>query len=133
MLYKWTSGALTVLVVAIGASVAFVGWHTIDDIKRQAQSATNKEISNIQEQSRKTLNKQTTEIQRQITTRLNDEFQSESIRRTVEAAAKQQTSRALLPIITKEARSQVTAGVKVRTTKRAASFDRRGASFCRRA
>ncbi|MBW4038739.1 MAG: hypothetical protein HIU91_07655 [Acidobacteria bacterium] len=36
MLYKWTSGALAVMVVSIGALAAFVGWHTIDDIKKQA-------------------------------------------------------------------------------------------------
>jgi hypothetical protein len=34
MLYRWTAGALTIIVVLISALVAFVGWHTIDDIKK---------------------------------------------------------------------------------------------------
>ncbi len=112
MLYKWTAGSLTVIVVVIGGLVAFVGWHTIEDIRNQAQAASREEIGEIRQQSQQTLQRQTGEIQQQITTRLNDEFKTEAIRQTVQSAAKQQTAGALMPIITTEVKSQVTAGVK---------------------
>jgi hypothetical protein len=112
MLYKWTAGSLTVIVIVIGGLVAFVGWHTIDDIRKQAQAATQQEIVSIRQQSRDTLAKQTGEIQQQIAQRLDEEFKTEAIRQTVQSAAKQQTAGALLPIITTEVRSQVNAGVK---------------------
>jgi hypothetical protein len=92
--------------------VAFVGWHTIEDIRNQAQSATRDEINDIRQQSRETLERQTGQIQQQIASRLNDEFKTEAIRNTVQSAAKQQTAGALLPIITTEVKSQVNAGVK---------------------
>ena len=112
MLYKWTSGALAIIVLTVGVLVAFVGWHTVEDIRKQAQSATDQEISNIRKQSRDTLEHQTLEIQRQITEKLNNEFRSDAIRQTVQSAARQQTAGALLPIITTEVRSQVGASVK---------------------
>ena len=112
MLYKWTAGSLTAIVIVIGGLVAFVGWHTIDDIRKQAQAATRQEIISIRQQSHDTLVKQTSEIQQQITQRLDDEFKTEAIRQTVQSAAKQQTAGALRPIITSEVRSQVSAGVK---------------------
>lgn len=112
MLYKWTAGSLTVIVVVIGGLVAFVGWHTIEDIRNQAQAASRDEINEIRQQSQQTLQRQTGEIQQQITNRLNDEFKTEAIRQTVQSAAKQQTAGALMPIITTEVKSQVTAGVK---------------------
>lgn len=112
MLYKQTAGALTVIVVVLGALVAFAGLHTIDDIQKQAKAATSEEITNIRQQSHDTLDHQTTAIQQQITKRLDDEFKTETIRQTVQNAAKQQTAGALMPIITGEVRSQVSAGVK---------------------
>jgi len=112
MLYKWTAGSLTIIVVVIGALVAFVGWHTIDDIRKQAQAATDEEIRNIRKQSHDTLIQQTNQIQQQISTRLNDEFANPVIRETVKNAARDQTDSALLPIITGEVRSQVAIGVK---------------------
>jgi hypothetical protein len=112
MLYKWTAGSLTVIVVVVGGLIAFVGWHTIEDIRKQAQSATKEEIDNIRKQSRETLAQQTAQIQQQIAKRLDDEFKTEAIRQMVQSAAKQQTAGALLPIITSEVRTQVSAGVK---------------------
>ena len=112
MLYKWTAGSLTILIVAVGGLVAFVGWHTIEDIKKQASAATDQEIRNIRQQSHDALTQQTAQIQQQITKRLDDEFATPAIKQTVELAAKQQTAGALLPIINHEVRSQVSAGVK---------------------
>jgi predicted Holliday junction resolvase-like endonuclease len=112
MLYTRTAGFLTVIVVVIGGLVAFVGWHTIDDIRKQAEAATQEEIRNTRKQSEETLRLQTTEIQSQITKKLEDEFKTDAIKQTVQLAAKQQTSGALLPIINTEVRSQVTSGVK---------------------
>jgi hypothetical protein len=112
MLYKWTAGALTIIVVVIASIVAFVGWHTVEDIRKQAQNATQEEIENIRQQSKETLGKQTSDIQAQITTKLDNEFKTDAIRQTVQSAAKQQTAGALLPIITSEVRTQVSAGVK---------------------
>lgn len=112
MLYTRTASFLTVIVVVIGGLVAFVGWHTIDDIRKQAEAATQEEIRNTRKRSDETLNQQTTEIQSQITQKLSDEFKTEAIKQTVQSAAKQQTAGALLPIITTEVRSQVSAGVK---------------------
>jgi len=112
MLYTRTAGFLTVIIVVIGGIVAFVGWHTIDDIRKQAEAATQEEIRNTRKQSDDTLRQQTTEIQSQITKKLADEFKTDAIKQTVQSAAKQQTAGALLPIITTEVRSQVSTGVK---------------------
>ena len=112
MLYKWTAGALTILVVTIGGLVAFVGWHTVDDIKKQAAAATNDEINNIRSQSQQTLTQQSRQIQQQIAARLNEEFATPAIKQTIQDAARQQTAGALLPIITEQVHSQVGTGVK---------------------
>jgi hypothetical protein len=80
--------------------------------RTELSAATQEEIANIRQQSRETLVIQTAEIQQQISKRLNDEFKTEAIRQTVQAAAKQQTAGALMPIITTEVKSQVAAGVK---------------------
>jgi hypothetical protein len=112
MLYKWTAGALTIIVVVVGALIAFVGWHTISDIRKQAQDATAEEIKTTREQSQKVMGEEIHNIQNQIANRLDTEFQTASIRETVGDAAKRQTQVAMMPLITSEVKTQVSSGVK---------------------
>lgn len=111
MLYKWTAGSLTIIVIVIGGLVAFVGWHTISDIRKQAQDATNEEIAATRIQNELVLTQELTRLQVELNHKLNDQFKTENIRHTVEEAARLQTSTALAPLITHEVKDQVASGV----------------------
>ena len=111
-LYKWTAGALTVLVVFIGGIIAFIGWHTISDIRKQAQDATSEEVRETKKQSEKVILDETTRMRQQITTRLDEEFKTERIRLTVGDAARRQTQAAMMPLIDHEVKTQVSSGVR---------------------
>jgi hypothetical protein len=111
MLYRWTAGALTAIVIVIGGLIAFVGWHTISDIRKQAQDATAEEIKATKEQSQELIAEEIQGIRKQIANRLDAEFQTTSIRETVGEAARRQTQSAMMPLITHEVQTQVSSGV----------------------
>jgi large-conductance mechanosensitive channel len=111
MLYKLTAGAMTALVIFIGALIAFVGWHTVSDIRKQAQDATSEEIRATKEKSQKAMDEEIQNMRKQITGRLDAEFQTPNIREMVGDAARRQTQLAMMPLITNEVKTQVSSGV----------------------
>jgi large-conductance mechanosensitive channel len=111
MLYKLTAGAMTGLVLVIGALIAFVGWHTVSDIRKQAHDATSEEIKATKEQSQKAMVEEIQNMRKQITGRLDAEFQTPNIREMVGDAARRQTQSAMMPLITNEVKTQVSSVV----------------------
>lgn len=116
MLYKWTAGSLTIIVVVVGGLIAFVGWHTISDLRKQAQDATQAEIASLQNQSQKIvleeINRERGEVFNRIRAEVKNQFEGAAIRQTVTEAAKTQTHDAMMPIIKTEVRTQVNRGVQ---------------------
>lgn len=115
-LYKLTAGSLTVIFVCVGAIVAFFGWRTVGDIRKQAQDATAQEVAESKKTFEKVMSEQTATLQKQLNERINAEFETQAIRGTITNAARQQTQTAMMPLITKEVRSQVSSGVKAEQT-----------------
>ena len=111
MLYKWTASALTIIVVVIGALIAFVGWHTISDIRKQAQAATEDEVKATRQQAQAVMSDELLRMRREISGRLDSEFQTPIIRSTVSDAARTQTQSAMMPLIRSEVHLQVSSGV----------------------
>ncbi len=110
-LYKTTVSALTVILLLLGGLVAFVGWHTISDIRKQAQDATAEEIKATRLQSQQAMDQEIQSMRLQISKRLDNEFQTRAIRETVGDAARRQTQAAMMPLINREVQTQVSKGV----------------------
>ena len=111
-LYTTTARALTVIFVGVGLIVSFIGWHTIGDIRKQAQDATAEELKRTQQQVQQALKQETELMRAQVSSRIDKEFETSAIRNTVLNAANQQTRSVMLPIISKEVHSQVSVGVQ---------------------
>jgi hypothetical protein len=92
MLYKWTAGSVTILFVVIGIAVTLFGLRSLAEIREQMASVTKNEIEHMRSE---------------VSQRVNAEFQTEAIQRTVKDAARSQTTTAIKPLISSEVSQQV--------------------------
>ena len=100
-LYKLTAGALMAIFIVIAGAATFFGFRTVDEARnaarQEASEATQKEVERMRSEVRG---------------RIDAEFKTDAIRKTVQEVAREQTQTAIMPIITKEVNTQVRRGVE---------------------